>query len=184
MTSALIFIIQAFAHLYLLVLLLRFWLPWFGADFRNPIAQGILRLTSPAVNPVRRFLPSIGRVDTATVVITIAIQYLTILVVATLRGSVPSAGAIAAISLFELASMTLRLFMYAIFIRIILSWFAPQTHNPATALLATITDPLLRPFRRFIPPLGGFDISPIFAIILLGALSVWLADLQVSFFSR
>jgi YggT family protein len=72
--------------------------------------------------------------------------------------------------------------MFAIIIRIILSWIAPQTFNPATALLATITDPLLRPFRRYIPPLGGFDISPIFAIILLGALNVLLDDLQRSFY--
>ena len=184
MIPALIFVIQAFAHLYLMVLLLRFWLPWFGADFRNPIAQGILRLTSPAVNPVRRFLPSLGRVDTATVVIAFAIQYLTVLTVGTLRGATPDISVIAVLSLFELASMTLRLFMYAIFIRIILSWFAPQTYNPATALLATFTDPMLRPFRRYIPPLGGFDISPLFAIILLGALSVLLAELQISLLHR
>ncbi len=182
MTSALIYIIEAFSHLFLMILLLRFWLPWFGADFRNPIAQGILRLTSPLINPVRRFVPSLGRVDTATVVIAFAIQCLTIMTVLKLRGFVLSIGMIAVISLFELASLTLLLFMFAIIVRIILSWIAPQTYNPATALLATITDPLLRPFRRFVPPLGGFDISPIFAIILLGALNVLLDDLQRSFF--
>ena len=75
MISALIFVIQAFAHLFLLILLLRFWMPWFRADFRNPIAQGILRLTSPLVIPVRRVVPPIGRLDTATVIIAFAIQY-------------------------------------------------------------------------------------------------------------
>ena len=182
MTSALIYIIEAFSHLFLMILLLRFWLPWFGADFRNPIAQGILRLTSPLINPVRRFVPSLGRVDTATVVIAFAIQCLTIIIVLKLRGFVLSIGMIALISLFELASLTLLLFMFAIIVRIILSWIAPHTYNPATALLATITDPLLRPFRRYIPPLGGFDISPIFAIILLGALNVLLDDLQRSIY--
>jgi len=182
MTSALIYIIEAFSHLFLMILLLRFWLPWFGADFRNPIAQGILRLTSPLINPVRRFVPSLGRVDTATVVIAFAIQCLTIMTVLKLRGFVLSIGMIALTSLFELASLTLLLFMFAIIVRIILSWIAPQTYNPATALLATITDPLLRPFRRIIPPLGGFDISPIFAIILLGALNVLLDDLQRSIY--
>ena len=182
MTSALIYIIEAFSHLFLMILLLRFWLPWFGADFRNPIAQGILRLTSPLINPVRRIVPSLGRVDTATVVIAFAIQCLTIVTVLSMRGFAFSIGMIAVISLFELASLTLLLFMFAIIVRIILSWIAPQTYNPATALLATITDPLLRPFRRYIPPLGGFDISPIFAIILLGALNVLLDDLQRSFF--
>ena len=182
MISALIYIIEAFSHLFLMILLLRFWLPWFGADFRNPIAQGILRLTSPLINPVRRFVPSLGRVDTATVVIAFAIQCLTIMTVLKLRGFVLSIGMIALTSLFELASLTLLLFMFAIIVRIILSWIAPHTYNPATALLATITDPLLRPFRRYIPPLGGFDISPIFAIILLGALNVLLDDLQRSIY--
>ena len=85
MISALSFIIQAFAQLCLLVLLLRLWLPWFRADFRNPIAQAILRLTSLLVVPVRRIIPQIGRPDTATVIIAVAIQYLTILVLLALQ---------------------------------------------------------------------------------------------------
>ena len=67
MTQALYFIVKTLAQLFLLLLLLRFWLPWLRADFRNPIAQGILRFTSPLVVPLRRFLPAIGRLDTATV---------------------------------------------------------------------------------------------------------------------
>ncbi len=114
MISALIYIIEAFSHLFLMILLLRFWLPWFGADFRNPIAQGILRLTSPLINPVRRFVPSLGRVDSATVVIAFAIQCLTIFTVLSLRGFTLSIGMIAIISVFELASLTLLLFMFAI----------------------------------------------------------------------
>ncbi len=178
MIPALIFVIQAFAHLYLLVLLLRFWLPWFGADFRNPIAQGILRLTSPIVNPVRRFVPSIGRVDSATVIIAFAIQCLTILVILGLYGIAPDIVAISVTSAVNLGLLTLRLFIFAILIRIVLSWFAPHTYNPATAILAAITDPLLRPFRRWIPRPGGIDVSPMFAIILLGALMVFLTELR------
>ena len=79
-------------------------------------------------------------------------------------------------ALFQLVILSLQLFMFAIIIRIVLSWLAPQTYNPATALLASVTDPLLRPFRRLLPPLGGFDISPVFAIILLGAASILLED--------
>ena len=178
MISALIFIIQAFAHLFLLILLLRFWLPWFGADFRNPIAQGILRLTSPLVNPIRRFVPAIGRVDTATVIITFALQYLTILVILALHRIAAGIGAIALTSVIDLGLLTLQLFIFAILIRIVLNWFAPHTYNPATAILSTITDPLLRPFQRLVPKLGGLDISPVFAIILFGAMSVLLTELR------
>lgn len=176
MKSALIFIINTLAQLYLLVVLLRFWLPWLGADFRNPVAQAILRLTSPLVNPVRRFIPPIGRVDTATVIIAFGIQYLTILVILAISGVAAGIGAISLTTVVDLAFLSVRLFVFAIFIRIILSWFAPHTVNPATAILATITEPVLRPFRRLVPALGGLDISPIFAIILLMALSIVLTE--------
>ena len=184
MISALIFIIHAFANLFLLILLLRFWLPWFGADFRNPLAQGILRLTSPLVNPIRRIVPAIGRVDTATVIIAFALQYLTILVVLALYNvralqKYPAGiGDIALASVVDLGLLTLQLFIFAILIRIILGWVAPHTYNPATAILSTITDPLLRPFQRLVPQVGGIDISPVFAIILFGAVSVLLTELR------
>jgi YggT family protein len=178
MISALIFIIQAFAHLFLLILLLRFWMPWFRADFRNPIAQGILRLTSPLVIPVRRVVPPIGRLDTATVIVAFAIQYLTIWIILALRSVAAGIGPIALTSIIDLGMLSLRLFIVAIIIRIVLAWIAPHTYNPATAIISTITEPLLRPFRRFVPPLGGIDISPIFALILFAAISIMLSELR------
>ena len=78
MAQALYFIVKTLTHLYILLLLLRFWLPWLHADFRNPIAQGILRFTSPLIIPVRRLLPSVGRVDTATILVTFVLQFLTV----------------------------------------------------------------------------------------------------------
>ncbi|MDH3553535.1 MAG: YggT family protein, partial [Gammaproteobacteria bacterium] len=133
MRPALVFIINTIAQLYLLVMLLRLWLPWFRADFRNPIAQGILRLTSPLVIPVRRVIPPIGRLDTATVIVAFALQYLTVLVILTIKGISAGILPIALTSLIDLVLLSLRLFTFAIFIHIILSWIAPGTYNPATA---------------------------------------------------
>ncbi|MBT6210301.1 MAG: YggT family protein, partial [Woeseia sp.] len=76
MKDALVFLIDTFARLYLLILLLRLWLPLLRANFRNPVAQGVLRYTSPLVVPVRRFVPSIGRVDAATILVTLVLQML------------------------------------------------------------------------------------------------------------
>jgi YggT family protein len=104
------------------------------------------------------------------------VQSITLTLIGTLQGSPVSAKVVLISSTFNLIYLSLRLFMFAIIIRIVLSWIAPQTYNPATALLANITDPLLRPFRRYIPPIGGFDVSPIFAIILIGALSMLVVD--------
>ena len=178
MQQALYFIIKTITQLYLLVLLLRLWLPLLRADFRNPLAQGILRFTSPLVVPLRRLLPSIGRLDTATIVVAFAIQYLIVLVLLAIFGQTAATVPILITTVIELTILSLNLFFFVILIKIILSWIAPHTHNPATALLSTLAEPVLRPFRRMIPPIGGLDISPIFAIVLLQAAVIFLQTLK------
>ena len=169
--SALVFIVNALTSLYILVLMLRFWLPWLRADFRNPLAQGILKLTSPVVVPLRRIVPSFGRLDSATILVAFAVQYAAIILILLIIGVSAPISSIAITALVKLMILSVNLFMFAIFVRIILSWISPGQYNPATAIITTLTEPILRPVRRLIPPLGGFDISPIFVIIALGALS-------------
>ena len=169
-TNAIVFIIDALARLYLLVLLLRLFLPLARADFHNPLAQAVLKLTSPLVIPVRRILPPIGRIDTATVVVAFGIQYLAIFLMALVQGMRPAITGLLIASLVSLVLLTINLFFWLIIIRIILSWVAGTTYNPAIAIVYALTEPLLRPFRRIVPDLGGFDISPIFVLIALGAL--------------
>lgn len=177
--QAIIFIINAIAQLYLFVLLLRLMTPWMGIGFNNPISQAIFRLTSPLVIPVRRILPPIRKLDTATLVVAYAIQYLTILVIVVILGTTPNIVPIAATAAVNLAMLLIRLFVFAIIIRIILSWIAAGTYNPAIAYIDALTEPVLRPFRRIVPPVGGLDISPIFAIILLSALAILISGLKM-----
>ncbi|RLA34282.1 MAG: YggT family protein, partial [Gammaproteobacteria bacterium] len=169
MTQALYFIVKTLAQLYLLLLLLRFWLPWFNVDFRNPMAQGVLRLTSPLIAPLRRLLPPVGRLDTATILVALAIEYLLVVFLLSIRGISVGFVPIAATAFFELVILSLNLLFFVILIRIVLSWVAPGNYSPVTAMLNALAEPVLRPFRRMIPPIGGLDISPIFAIILLQA---------------
>jgi YggT family protein len=174
MTQALYFIVKTLAQLYLLLLLLRFWLPIMRADFRNPIANGILRITSPLVIPVRRIIPPIGRLDTSTILVAYILEVLLILALLALRGLRAETLPIAITAIFELAILSLNLFFFVILIKIILSWVAPQNYNPMTVLLNTMAEPVLRPFRRIVPAVGGFDVSPIFAIVLLKAAEIVL----------
>jgi len=167
MTQALYFIVKTLAQLYLLLLLLRFWLPWFNVDFRNPMAQGVLRLTSPLIAPLRRLLPPVGRLDTATILVALAIEYLLVVFLLSIRGISVGFVPIAVTAFFELIILSLNLLFFIILIRIVLSWVAPGNYSPVTAMLNALAEPVLRPFRRMIPPIGGLDISPIFAIILL-----------------
>jgi len=174
MTQALYFIVKTLAQLYLLLLLLRFWLPIMRADFRNPIANGILRITSPLVIPIRRIIPPIGRLDTSTILVAYILEFLLILALLALRGLRVETLPIAITAVLELAILSLNLFFFVILIKIILSWVAPQNYNPMTVLLNTMAEPVLRPFRRIVPAVGGFDVSPIFAIVLLKAAEIVL----------
>ncbi len=177
-SGAISFIIGALARLYLLVLVLRFWLPWLKADFRNPLAQAILRLTSPLVVPIRRIVPAIGRLDSATLLVAFAIQYLTIALILLINGSEASIAAIAQTSMVDLVLLSLNLFMFAIVVKIILSWVAQGSYNPAIAIISTLTEPILQPFRRYMPSMGGLDISPLFAIILMMAATILIGGFR------
>jgi YggT family protein len=178
MTQALYFIVKALTQLFLLLYLLRFWLPLVQADFRNPVAQGVLRLTSPLIIPVRRFIPSIGKIDTAVIVVTYAIQYLVVLVLLLIGQRMAGPLLIATTSLLELCILSLNLFCFAILIKVILSWVAPQTYNPVGAIAGTMAEPILRPFRRLVPPIGGLDLSPILVMVLLKASEIYLQTLK------
>ncbi len=172
--EALIFIIRSIAQLYLLVLLLRLFMPWIGASFNNPIAQAVFKLTSPLVVPVRRILPPIGKLDTATVVVAYAIQYLTVIIIFLIAGASPRIGPVALFAAVSLVSLTFKLFAFAILIRVVLSWVGQGSYNPAVAFIDSLTEPVLRPVRRIIPPMGGLDLSPLFAIIFLFAASIFV----------
>lgn len=178
MTRALYFVVDALSFLLILALVLRFWLPVLRADFRNPLAQAILKLTSPLVVPLRRLVPAFGRIDTATVVMTLAIQVLVIYVLAYIAGMSPATSDVFVTALIKLLLLSIKMFFYSIFIHIILSWVSPGTYNPVAALLRVIVEPVLSPFRRYIPPIGGIDISPIFAIIALQALVILIDPLR------
>lgn len=178
--TALVFVLNVVVGLYLLLILLRLFLPVVGANFHNPLAQGILKVTSPLVIPVRRILPPIGQLDTATVVVAFGIQYLLLWLLALIQGQQLDILTLAVASAFALLFTIVRLFTYAIIIRVIISWISPGNYNPAIELIASLTDPIIRPFRKLLPPMGGFDISPLFALLALGVATILLGGAQVS----
>ena len=119
MIKALEFLIDTFSSLYLIILLLRFWLPVLRANFQNPVAQGVLRYTSPAIVPIRRFIPAMGRLDTATVIVAFVIQFLALLAIIMIGrtqsgGGLPPMLPLAMVSVVKLASLSVTLFIVAV----------------------------------------------------------------------
>ena len=168
--AALSYIIGQLISLALLVVLLRLLLQWVRADFRNPIARGLVNVSNPVVVPLRRLLPAIGRIDTALVLLVVALVMFKSAVVLMLGGaSLPTPLQWLVLSARELARSLLWIYFFAIFLYALLSLIAPGTYSPAQALLVSLCEPVLRPLRRLIPPLGGLDLSPLWAGILIQA---------------
>ena len=143
---------------------------WHARDFYNPISQFLVKVTSPLVVPLRRFIPAIGRLDTATVVLALAVQVLGLMLLVLINtGDLPPVLPVALASVFELLALVLNFYFFAILIVIVLSFVAPTTHHPAALLLHQLVEPVMRPFRSLIPPIGGLDLSP---LLLFAAMKI------------
>lgn len=169
-TNPLEFVIGTLFSLYVLALMLRFLLAWVRADFYNPVSQFLVKITNPVLVPLRRIIPPVGGVDMASVVLMLAVQMLGIALILLLRGGGVPLQALVFVSLTELVDLLFKVFIYGILIQAILSWVNPGTYNPAVSLLHSLTEPVLRPARRLLPPIGGLDLSPLVAILALEVL--------------
>jgi len=171
--DALIYLLNTLLNLCLLAVLLRLLLQWSRADFRNPLARSLVRITNPIIVPLRRLLPAIGRLDTASCVAVIVFAALLVSVPYLLGGfGVPPALAWLELTARQIVRTTLWTYFGAIILFTLLSYVAPGTYSPAQGLLVSLCEPVLRPFRRVIPPLGGLDFSPMWACILIQMLLI------------
>lgn len=167
MTDPAIFIIDSLFSLYILAVLLRFLLQWCGADFYNPISQFLVKATHPPLKLLRRFVPSIGKIDTSSLVLVLSLQMLDDFSILLLKGVALNIGALTILSLTQLISLLINIFIYAVFARAILSWMNPGTFSSASSILHSLTEPMLNLCRKFIPDFGGIDLSPLAALMLL-----------------
>ena len=173
------YLTESLLGLALYVVLLRFWMQWVRAGFRNPIGQFLITVTNPVVIPLRRILPSIGSIDTATVLLAFAIAAIKTLILSAIFGHTPAWLSVLAYSLGELIRASVYIFMAAIFIQIIASWVNPYSDHPVVEIARAIGEPLMAPARRIIPPIGGLDLSPILVFLFLQlSLQLVVAPLQ------
>ncbi|QEP41994.1 YggT family protein [Ectothiorhodospiraceae bacterium BW-2] len=169
------FLITTLFSLYLMLVVVRFLLQLTRADFYNPISQFIVKLTSPLLIPLRRFIPGWQGIDSASIVLMLLLQGVSTLLLVVLSGQSPTLGFVIFWSVAELISTILTIFVFAIIIQAIMSWVNPAPHyNPISSLLYSLTEPLLGPARRRIPPISGIDLSPLAVILLLEVVKMLL----------
>ena len=169
--QAVMFLIDTAFSLYLMVVILRLWLQLVRADFYNPFSQFVVKATNPLVLPLRRVIPSIGRLDTASLVLAYSIMLVKLLVLQLIQSGqvllVPSL----VLSVVFLVKEILTLLFWILVIRALLSWFS-QGRSPVEHVMHQLTEPLLRPVRNILPPLGGLDLSVLVVLVGLQFLNI------------
>lgn len=166
----LLFILDTVCGFMTLMLLVRFAMQWARVPFRNQLGQFIVAVTDWMVRPIRRLIPGLFGVDMASLLLAwlwqVAYQGIALGLSGVLLAVSPTPTLVVALlALLDVAKISLYLVIGAVIVSAVFSWVNP--YAPMAEVFNTLTRPLLRPFRRFIPPVGGVDLSPLALLLLL-----------------
>lgn len=171
--NALLFLVDTVLSLYIIVVLLRVILQLVHADFRNPVSQFVWQTTRTPVNVLRQVIPRWRNWDVPALVFALILAYILIQIDLALGapGFGPQLLASVAWAILKLATLLCNLYFFTILIQALMSWISPNQYTPATAILFTINEPLLRPVRRVLPSIAGLDLSPLVVVVVLEVIS-------------
>lgn len=161
------FLVKTLIDLYVMVLLLRIWMQWSRSDFYNPLSQFVVKITQPVVIPLRRILPSLGPIDSASLLLAFlltTLKYPLLLLIQV--GALSLSPMNLLVGLLSLVKSAGYLVFWVVIIRALMSWVS-QGRSPVDALLYQLTEPLMAPIRRVIPAMGGIDFSAMAVILIL-----------------
>lgn len=174
--NALNYLFSIVIDLYLMLVILRIWLQASGADFYNPLSQFTVKATQPIIAPMRRVLPSLGRIDTASVLLALTVscsKWIILMLMQSGQVDILSTLVLGTLGCIKEAG---SLLFWMLIIRALLSWVS-QGYNPIEMVLSQLTEPFMAPIRRVIPPLGGLDLTPMIVIIALNFINIFMGDL-------
>jgi YggT family protein len=165
--NAAVFLVKTLFGLYIGAIMLRFLLGVVRADFYNPLSQFLVKITNPPLKPLRRVIPGVLGIDLAAVVLMLALQATELILIGAIKGFGMHPAGLAVLAVTELLSLLINIYFITILIQVILSWVNPGGYNPAVSLLYSLNNPLLGRAQRLLPPIHGFDLSPILVMIVL-----------------
>jgi len=169
-----IYLVDTVFAFFVLLLLARFHFQWLRVPFRNPVGEFVLATTSWMVMPVRRVMPSLAGLDLATLLLAFALQCLAVWIKAEIVGVEPALPALLGIAALDLLRYSLYILVFAILVQVLFSWINP--YAPMAPVFNAMTAPFLRPLRRFIPPLGNVDLTPLVLLIVIQIVLIVLAN--------
>jgi len=172
------FLVDTVVSFLVFLLLARFHFQWLRVPFRNPMGEFLLATTSWAVMPARRIIPGLAGLDLATLLLAWGLQAIGLWAQAAIAGAEPSALAIVAIAAVDLVRYSIYILVFAVFVQVAISWINPDA--PLGPLFDMVTRPFLRPVRRYVPPVGRVDLSPLVLLVILYVLLIPLAHLRMA----
>ncbi|MBO1923901.1 YggT family protein [Thiomicrorhabdus sp. 6S3-12] len=161
-----LFLLQFTVGLVIFALMLRFLMRATYADWKHPVVTFIAKVTNPLCAAANKALPTKGRWDWAAIITALAIYGIFVFLIGLLTNRDFGLLFIVLTSISEILNQLLDMMFWLIIIQVILSWVSPQP-NPNTIIFIQMTQPILEPFRRLIPPISGLDLSPIAAIVAI-----------------
>tara|TARA_B100000674_G_scaffold487835_2_gene498840 strand:+ start:27620 stop:28195 length:576 start_codon:yes stop_codon:yes gene_type:complete len=165
LTNPLIFLIQVIFGTYAFFVILRFLFQIVKADFYNPLSQFIIKITNPALIPLRKIIPSLGKLDSASFIFAWILLFTESALILFILNKEVHLPTIFLLSLPNIFDLIFNIFIYGIIFQAILSWINPGTYNPMLKILYELNEPILYPIRKFIPSFSGIDLSPVLALI-------------------
>ncbi|MFT3741336.1 MAG: YggT family protein [Gammaproteobacteria bacterium] len=181
-TDAGLYLIQTLFDFYIFVFILRFLLQTLHADYFNPLSQFALKLTQGVVRPFQKIIPDIKGIDLAVLLIIFLLEIIKLSIPLLVKlTAFPNVGGLLLLALVSMIKEFMVFYFYIILARVLMSWLAPTHHNPVQFALVQLTEPLLKPIRRIIPLIGGFDLAPLIAIIVLQVLQLLLIEPLLDF---
>lgn len=175
-----LYLISSLSTLYIMVVLLRFLLQLARADFYNPISQFVVRATDLPLKPLRRVIPGLAGLDVASLVLALLLQWAAINAIFLMFNALPNEANAIVWSALGIAASFVKIYFFSIIIAIVFSWIAPGSYHPVLILMNQINEPVLAPFRRILPPMGGLDLSPILVFLVINVINILLAHAAAS----
>ncbi|HTM59633.1 MAG TPA: YggT family protein [Burkholderiales bacterium] len=172
------FLIDTIASFFVFLLLARFHFQWLRVPFRNPMGEFLLATTSWAVLPARRAIPGLAGLDLATLLLAWIVQAGALWAQAAIIGSEPAASALAAVAAVDLVRYSVYILIFAVFVQVAISWINPDA--PMGPLFDYVTRPFLRPLRRYVPPVGRVDLTPMVLLVILYVALIPLGYLRLA----
>ena len=172
MSEATIYLVKAICDLLTIAIILNFFFRLFRVDYYNPLVRGIVSIVDPPIRLVRVFLKPFYNLDLSSILVSVIIQSLSFYLIALTGAITSSPVSLILWSFYSILLISLKMLFWAMLVGIIISWVAPLSRHPAVSLMLQLSEPIFKPFRFILPPMGGLDFSPILAFIFLNFLQV------------